>query len=68
MASPTGIIPEVLMYPGQLGAVMDFLIALPAYGDEKEKLLFGWAKTVGVRLSGSQYRKVRLSGKEYQGG
>jgi hypothetical protein len=52
------------MYPARLGDVMAYLIALPIPGDEKEKLFVGWSRTVGVKLSGSQLRKVRNSGVE----
>ncbi len=64
MASPTGILPESLMFPAKLAEVMDFLIKLPIPGEEKERIFFGWAKTVGVKVSGSMYRKLRASGVE----
>ncbi len=43
--SPTGIIPEELLFPARRGAVMAFLINLPIEGDLKEELLIGWAKS-----------------------
>jgi hypothetical protein len=60
--STTGIIPEELMYPAKVGEVMQFLIDAPIPGDTKEELLFGWARTVGVKLNSSQYAKVSKSG------
>ncbi len=62
MSSPTGIIPEELMFPAKLGAVIRFLQDLPINGERKRALLFGWARTVGVKLNASQYARVRESG------
>lgn len=60
--SPTGIFPETLMYPARLGDVLKFLEGLPVPGDEKESLLFGWSRVVGVKLNASQYARVSRSG------
>jgi len=62
MESPTGIIPEELMYPQKLGAVMELLKSLPGASNEKLDVLRGWAKEVGVKLSASQVDAVRESG------
>lgn len=62
MASPTGIIPEDFFTPGSVGKVMDFLKAMPLPGDNKELLLVGWARWVGVKISASQRAAVRNSG------
>jgi hypothetical protein len=62
MESPTGIIPESMMYPQSLGEVMERLKALPGSSDEKLNVLVGWAKEVGVKLSASQKDAVRDSG------
>lgn len=60
--SPTGIIPEDLMFPQKRGAVIAFLINLPVEGDDKVDLLVGWAKAVGVTVNASQRDTVRQSG------
>ena len=62
MASPTGIIPEEYFTPGSVGKVMDFLKAMPLPGDNKELLLVGWARWVGVQINASQRAAVRNSG------
>jgi len=67
MASPTGILPEELMYPARLEDVIRFLEQLPIRGQKKEELLFGWARTVGVSISSGQRRRVRESGIDYSG-
>jgi len=64
--SPTGVIPEALMFPQKLAEVEALLIALPVPGDVKEELLFGWARVVGVKLRESLRRKVRESGIDRQ--
>jgi len=65
--SPTGIIPEALLYPALLGDVMKYIQRLHADGDTKVDLFRGWAQTVGVSLSGSQIAKVRNSGTDRLG-
>jgi hypothetical protein len=62
MASPTGVIPDDYFTPGKLSSVMDYLKSLPLPGDDKEKLLVGWARWVGVQVNGSQRAAVRNSG------
>ena len=60
--SPTGIIPEELMFPAKMAEVMAFLATLPVPGDDKVNLFVGWAKMVGVKVSSSQRAKVRNTG------
>ncbi len=62
MESPTGIIPEDLMYPQKKKEVISFLLAQPYNGDFKRRLLEGWAVTVGLRLRGADFRRVEASG------
>jgi hypothetical protein len=65
MSSPTGVIPEDLMYPAKVGEVMQFIKNLAIPGEDKKSLLFGWARTVGVRLAPSQYRAVFVTGTDH---
>lgn len=65
--SPTGIIPEALLYPNRLGDVMSLIKTLAAPGDYKVDLLIGWCRTVGVKVNASQRETVRSSGWDYQG-
>ena len=65
--SPTGIIPEELMFPAKRLEVMDFLMKLPVHGDDKVDLLVGWARMVGVTVNGSQRATVRNTGSDRGG-
>ena len=65
MASPTGIIPEDEMYPKAVGQVMQRLKNLPIPGIVKREILLGWARTVGVKLSPSQYAAVERTGTDH---
>jgi hypothetical protein len=65
MESPTGIIPESLMYPQKLGEVMELLKSTPGSSNAKLDVLRGWAKEVGVKLSASQVNAVRHSGVDW---
>ncbi len=60
--SPTGVIPEELMFPARLAEVIRFLENLAVAGQIKEQLLVGWSRTVGVKVSSGQLAKVRRSG------
>lgn len=62
MISPTGIIPEELMYPAKLGDVMTFLKQATGTGSWKREVFQGWARTVGVKISGSQQNAVYQTG------
>lgn len=64
--SPTGIIPEELLFPSKRAAVMAYLINLPVDGDDKVALLLGWARAVGVTVNSSQRSTVRDSGIDRQ--
>jgi hypothetical protein len=66
MESPTGIIPEELMYPQKLGEVMLLLQSTPGGSNEKLAVFRGWAHTVGVKLSASQVNAVARTGDDYQ--
>jgi len=61
MASPTGVIPELLMFPGKKREVVDFLKKLPLESRLKRNLLLGWAQTVGMRIEQSLYRELEES-------
>jgi hypothetical protein len=62
MLSPTGIIPEDLMYPEKLGEVMTLLKDMVQTGTWKREVLQGWARVVGSKISQAQYRAVYMSG------
>lgn len=62
MISPTGIIPEELMYPSKLGEVMAFLKTTVGTSTWKRDVFQGWARTVGVKISGSQQNAVFQTG------
>jgi hypothetical protein len=65
--SPTGIIPESLLYGFALGDVMKYIQRLHVDGDTKADLFRGWAQCVGVKLSGSQVNAVRETGTDRGG-
>jgi len=50
------------MSPEKLPDVIRWLMRAPLFGDEKEKLLFGWARTVGIKLTFLDRQAVRNSG------
>lgn len=52
------------MSPAALGLVLDFLVGVPAPGDDKVDVLIGWAKAVGVTVNSSQRARVRNSGSD----
>lgn len=64
MLSPTGIIPEELMFPQSKQQVIEFLIGQPLPSWTKRRLLEGWAITVGIRLKSREYHLVDASGVE----
>jgi hypothetical protein len=59
MSSPTLIIPEELMHPGDKKAVVAFLRDAPAERKLKAQLLLGWAQEVGVQLRQRDYLEVQ---------
>jgi hypothetical protein len=50
------------MFPNKLAEVLQFLKDAPIRGARKREILYGWQKAVGVKLTGSQYNAVYLSG------
>lgn len=62
MESPTGLVPEHLMYPERKREVIAFLQAQPWPGDFKRRVLEGWAVTVGIRLRSIDFKIVEASG------
>lgn len=62
MESPTGIIPEELLYRERKQDVIRFLMAAPYPSDFKRRLLEGWALWVGLRIRGADYRAVERTG------
>ncbi len=58
MASPTGVIPELLMFPNKKREVVEFLKRQPLEKKLKRSLLLGWAQTVGMRIEQSLYREL----------
>jgi hypothetical protein len=59
MPSPTLIIPEELMHPGDKKAVVAFLRDAPAERKLKAQLLLAWAQEVGVQLRQRDYQEVQ---------
>lgn len=66
--SVTGIIPEELMDPSHLGAVITYLKNAPLPADDKVSLLLVWARQVGAKVSASQRAAVAATGLEAGGG
>lgn len=62
--SPTGIIPETMMNPKSRKQVVAWLITQPWPGHIKRDVLFGWARTVGIRLLEREVQQVVSSGLE----
>jgi hypothetical protein len=60
--SPTGIIPAEWNTGADIRRVIDHLKELPLCGEDKVELLFGWARNVGVKISGVQRAEVKASG------
>jgi len=62
MISPTGIIPEELMFPEKQKDVLALIKGMTATGDWKRELLQGWGRLVGIKVSQAQYRAVYITG------
>jgi hypothetical protein len=62
MISPTGIIPEELMYPQKKQDVIRFLLAQALPGNIKRRILEGWCVTIGVRCRPRDYYLLESSG------
>jgi len=56
--SPTGIIPQEFNHQRNLKDVIKFLQDFPCDPQDKEELLFGWARNVGLKLRTSDYNQV----------
>jgi len=56
--SPTGIIPQEYNHQRDLPAVIKYLQEFPCDPLDKEELLFGWARNVGLKLTTDDYNKV----------
>lgn len=64
--SPTGILPEELMHPNRLADVLETIKKIPVPAYYKVQLLFNWSKSVGVKISASQFEAVRRTGTDRQ--
>lgn len=62
MESPTGIIPEELMYPQLKREMLSWLIMQPLPSSTKRRLAQGWCITVGCRLKSREYHLLEVSG------
>jgi hypothetical protein len=60
--SPTGIIPEELMYPERKRDMVRFLLSQPLPSWVKRRLAEGWCITVGCRLRSREYHLLEVSG------
>lgn len=56
--SPTGIIPQELNTPAHLPDVLRFLLSLKIPGTDRQELLFGWSRNVGVKIRRSDYESL----------
>lgn len=62
--SPTGIIPETLMYRERRKQAIAYIVSLPLPGFLKRDLLFAWARTVRVKVLEREVIEVINSGIE----
>jgi hypothetical protein len=60
--SCTGIIPSEYNTQRDLPAVKAWLQAFPADPQDKEELLFSWARNVGLKLTTADYNAVKFYG------
>lgn len=60
--SCTGIIPQEFNHQRDLPAVKAFLQSMPVDPQDKEELLFSWARNVGLKLTTADYNAVRFFG------
>lgn len=56
--SPTGIIPQELNTPAHLRQVLEFLRGLKVDPQDRQELLFGWARNVGVKIRRADYESL----------
>lgn len=62
MKSVTDFLPEDLMDPSKVGAVIDYLKAAPLQSNDKVRALIVWSHQVGVKISASQRAAVAATG------
>ena len=62
MKSVTDVIPEELLDPSQVGAVIAYIKAAPLESNEKVRLLITWSRQVGAKISASQRAAVAATG------
>lgn len=67
MDSPTGFIPESMMYAEKLQEVMGFLVSQPLPGYIKREYFFAWAHSVNVRLKHEDVVAVETSQPQPEG-
>jgi hypothetical protein len=56
--SPTGIIPKEFNTPQQLPDVLKFLRSLGIHYQDRQELLFGWARNVGLKIRQADYESL----------
>ena len=62
MESPTGIIPEALMYYSKRTEAYNYLLSLPIHGDVKRDLWVGWCSWVGLYATAREKQVLFDSG------
>ena len=62
MDSPTGIMPEDLLFREKRREAKAWIIAQPWPADNKRSMLFAWARTVAVRLTRNEVEAVTSTG------
>jgi len=56
--SPTGIIPQEFNTPAQLPDVLRFLMSLNISYQDRQELLFGWSRNVGLKVRAAVYESL----------
>lgn len=67
MDSPTGVIPESMMYADRLQDVIGWLVSQPWPGYVKREYFFAWAHSVNVRLKHEDVVAVETSQPQGEG-
>jgi hypothetical protein len=62
MESPTGIIPEELMYPQRKRQAKAWIMSMPYTSQFKSDLWKGWCVTVGLMATRLDYADIEASG------
>jgi hypothetical protein len=65
MESPTGIIPESLMYPEKRVEVKDWLMSQPWPSHHKVTMFQAWAITTGTRPTRIDLQELEATGTDY---